>query len=81
MTREIELAAGLLEKAKKKGATSADLIMAESDAFSVQVRLGEGREGNPCAGETAGAAGFFWQEIRDHLKLGCFSGFFRQAFG
>jgi PmbA protein len=41
MTHEIELAVGLLEKAKRKGATAADLIMADSDAFSVQVRLGE----------------------------------------
>jgi PmbA protein len=41
MSRGIELATGLLEKAKKKGATASDLIMAESDAFSVQVRLGE----------------------------------------
>jgi PmbA protein len=41
MSREAELATGLLEKAKRKGATAADLIMADSDAFSVQVRLGE----------------------------------------
>jgi PmbA protein len=41
MTREVQIAAGLLEKAKKKGASSADLIMADSDSFSVQVRLGE----------------------------------------
>ncbi len=41
MSRGMELATGLLEKAKKKGATAADLIMAESEAFSVQVRLGE----------------------------------------
>lgn len=41
MSQGAELATRILEKAKKKGATAADLILAESEAFSVQVRLGE----------------------------------------
>src|SRR5215831_13887368 len=41
MTQEVQIATGLLEKAKKKGATAADLIMADSESFSSQVRLGE----------------------------------------
>jgi PmbA protein len=36
-----EIAEDLLAKARRKGATAADLILAESEAFSVQVRLGE----------------------------------------
>lgn len=41
MPRGAELATGLLKRAKKRGATAADLLLAESEAFSVQVRLGE----------------------------------------
>ena len=41
MSREVEIAADLLAKARRTGATDADLILAESEAFSVQVRLGE----------------------------------------
>jgi len=61
MSRGAELAIGLLEKAKSKGATASDLILAESEAFSAQVRLGEAEKVTHAQEKRLGLRVFFGQ--------------------
>ncbi|MBI3606105.1 MAG: TldD/PmbA family protein [Nitrospirae bacterium] len=54
-----EIGQDLLTRAKKKGATGGDIVMAESSSFSVQIRMGEIDKISQASGKKLGLRLFF----------------------
>ena len=63
-----ELAADLLKRAKKRGATEADVVVADGDTFDVQVRL-SAVDRLTKARETAGVARLHREAVRQRVDF------------
>ena len=66
------LAAELVDRVKAHGATEADVLVAEGDSVSVQVRLSAVESFESGTRKESGDSGFFRETVRQCVHLGFF---------
>ena len=64
-----KVAADLIARAKAQGVTSADVLVAEGDSVSVQVRLSEVDRLSKAREKTLGIRVFFWKAVGEHIDF------------